>query len=76
MEVEDRLDHLESEGAIWRFFKCDRLDVWTDDGPLACPIIAYSLTTMNMATIYASFNARDIDAVLAVLSDDVAWANG
>ncbi|NKL80094.1 nuclear transport factor 2 family protein [Rhizobium leguminosarum] len=26
--------------------------------------------------IYASFNARDIDAVLAVLSDDVAWANG
>lgn len=26
--------------------------------------------------IYRSFNARDIDAVLAVLSDDVAWANG
>ncbi|RXT28228.1 ketosteroid isomerase [Rhizobium leguminosarum] len=26
--------------------------------------------------IYASFNARDIEAVLAVLSDDVAWANG
>jgi ketosteroid isomerase-like protein len=26
--------------------------------------------------IYHSFNARDIDAVLAVLSDDVAWANG
>lgn len=26
--------------------------------------------------IYASFNARDIDAVLAVLSDDVVWANG
>ena len=26
--------------------------------------------------IYASFNARDIDAVLAVLSDDVTWANG
>ncbi|QKK31785.1 nuclear transport factor 2 family protein [Rhizobium indicum] len=26
--------------------------------------------------IYASFNARDIDAVLAVLSDDIAWANG
>ena len=26
--------------------------------------------------IYQSFNARDIDAVLAVLSDDVAWANG
>lgn len=26
--------------------------------------------------VYASFNARDIDAVLAVLSDDVAWANG
>lgn len=26
--------------------------------------------------VYASFNARDIDAVLAVLSDNVAWANG
>ncbi|MGR4847021.1 MULTISPECIES: nuclear transport factor 2 family protein [Rhizobium] len=26
--------------------------------------------------IYASSNAREIDAVLAVLSDDVAWANG
>lgn len=26
--------------------------------------------------IYRSFNARDIDAVLAVLSEDVAWANG
>ncbi|GGD11699.1 nuclear transport factor 2 family protein [Aureimonas glaciei] len=26
--------------------------------------------------IYERFNARDIDAVLAVLGDDVAWANG
>jgi ketosteroid isomerase-like protein len=26
--------------------------------------------------IYARFNARDIDGVLAVLTDDVAWANG
>ena len=26
--------------------------------------------------IYNRFNARDIDAVLAVLADDVAWANG
>ena len=26
--------------------------------------------------IYHSFNARDIDGVLAVLSDDIAWANG
>jgi ketosteroid isomerase-like protein len=26
--------------------------------------------------IYARFNARDIDGVLAVLADDVAWANG
>jgi ketosteroid isomerase-like protein len=26
--------------------------------------------------IYHSFNARDIDDVLAVLSDDVVWANG
>lgn len=26
--------------------------------------------------IYACFNARDIDGVLAALADDVAWANG
>lgn len=26
--------------------------------------------------IYRSFNARDIDGVLTVLSDDIAWANG
>jgi ketosteroid isomerase-like protein len=26
--------------------------------------------------IYRSFNARDIDDILAVLADDVAWANG
>ena len=26
--------------------------------------------------IYDRFNARDIDAVLAALADDVAWANG
>jgi ketosteroid isomerase-like protein len=26
--------------------------------------------------IYARFNARDIDGVLAALTDDVAWANG
>lgn len=26
--------------------------------------------------IYTCFNARDMDGVLAVLTDDVAWANG
>lgn len=26
--------------------------------------------------LYDRFNARDIDAVLTVLTDDVAWANG
>ena len=26
--------------------------------------------------IYRSFNARDIDDIMTVLSDDVAWANG
>jgi len=26
--------------------------------------------------LYERFNARDIDAVLVVLSEDVAWANG
>ena len=30
----------------------------------------------TLRRIYDRFNARDIDGVLAVLSDDVAWANG
>ena len=29
-----------------------------------------------LKSIYDRFNARDIDGVLAVLADDVAWANG
>lgn len=29
-----------------------------------------------LARIYDRFNARDIDGVLAALTDDVAWANG
>ena len=32
--------------------------------------------TDTLRHIYDRFNARDIDAVLAVLADDVAWANG
>ena len=30
----------------------------------------------RLKQIYACFNARDIDGVLAFLADDVAWANG
>ena len=30
----------------------------------------------TLTHIYGRFNARDIDGVLAVLADDVAWANG
>ncbi|MGI3900871.1 MAG: nuclear transport factor 2 family protein [Janthinobacterium lividum] len=30
----------------------------------------------TLRRIYDRFNARDIDGVLAVLSEDVAWANG
>jgi ketosteroid isomerase-like protein len=30
----------------------------------------------TLKLIYACFNARDIDGVLAVLADDVDWANG
>ena len=29
-----------------------------------------------LAHIYERFNARDLEGVLAVLTDDVAWANG
>ena len=30
----------------------------------------------TLERIYACFNARDIDGVLATLAEDVAWANG
>lgn len=30
----------------------------------------------TLERIYDRFNARDIDSVLAVLTDDVAWGNG
>jgi ketosteroid isomerase-like protein len=32
--------------------------------------------TQIIKRIYDRFNARDIDGVLSVLADDVAWANG
>ena len=32
--------------------------------------------TATLQDMYAGFNARDIDRVLAALDDDVAWANG
>jgi ketosteroid isomerase-like protein len=32
--------------------------------------------TRMLRDMYAHFNARDIDGVFAVLTDDVAWANG
>lgn len=32
--------------------------------------------TRMLRDMYAYFNARDIDGVFAVLTDDVAWANG
>src|SRR6187402_882870 len=33
-------------------------------------------STRMLRDMYAHFNARDIDGVFAVLTDDVAWANG
>jgi hypothetical protein len=53
IELEDGLDHLDGDGAILRFFKRDRLDVWADDGPLACPVVAHGLTTMDVTVIHA-----------------------
>ncbi|PKA44544.1 nuclear transport factor 2 family protein (plasmid) [Rhizobium sullae] len=34
------------------------------------------IDTQVIKLIYDRFNARDIDGILAVLTDDVAWANG
>ena len=34
------------------------------------------MTSRSLTRIYDRFNARDIDGVLTVLTEDVAWANG
>src|SRR4051812_9634629 len=52
-EVDDRLDHLDSDGAICRLRKGQRLDMRADHGPLARPVRTNSLSPMNMAAIHA-----------------------
>ena len=42
-------------------------------------LVAEAVADMNeqrLRELYAAFNARDIDAVLAAMSDDVDWPNG
>ncbi|MBB6221468.1 hypothetical protein GGE66_002441 [Rhizobium leguminosarum] len=47
------MDHLDSKGAVFGFFECDRLDMRADDSPLTSPVIAHGLTTMDMAALHA-----------------------
>jgi hypothetical protein len=46
-------------------------DLYSDDG--ADQVIS---DTQLVQQLYDGFNARNIDAVLAALAEDVAWANG
>ncbi|WP_198543417.1 nuclear transport factor 2 family protein [Pseudofrankia sp. BMG5.36] len=42
-----------------------------EPGPTGTPELA-----ARIGDLYAAFNARDVDSVLAALTDDVRWANG
>jgi hypothetical protein len=51
-EVADGLPDLCDDRAIRSSMKAHRLDVRTDRGPLACPVFAYGLAAMDVATIH------------------------
>src|SRR5271168_3020703 len=51
-EIADGLPDLRDDRAIRSSMKAHRLDVRTDHGPLARPVLAYGLAAMNVATIH------------------------
>ena len=51
-EIADGLPDFCDDRAIRSSMKAHRLDVRTDHGPLARPVLAYGLAAMNMATIH------------------------
>src|SRR5215831_14897033 len=52
-EIADGLPDLCNDRAVCSSVKAHRLDVRTDHGPLACPVLAYGLAAMDVATIHA-----------------------
>ena len=51
-EIADGLPDFCDDRAVRSSMKAHRLDVRTDDGPLARPVLAYGLAAMNVATIH------------------------
>jgi hypothetical protein len=51
-EISDGLPDLCDDRAIRSSMKAHRLDVRTDPGPLARPVLAYGLAAMDVATIH------------------------
>jgi transposase len=51
-EIADGLPDLRDDRAIRSSMKAHRLDVRTDHGPLARPVLAYGLAAMDVATIH------------------------
>jgi hypothetical protein len=51
-EIADGLPDFCDDRAIRSSMKAHRFDVWTDDGPLARPVLAYCFAPMNVATIH------------------------
>ena len=51
-EIADGLPDVCDDRAIRSSMKAHRFDVWTDHGPLARPVFAYSFAPMNVATIH------------------------
>jgi ketosteroid isomerase-like protein len=59
--------------AVWYFAGAPSPYPWARARKRGDPMNDY---VKVLERIYARFNARDIDGVLTVLTDDVAWANG
>src|SRR3954451_13211394 len=52
-EISDGLSDLCDDRAIRGAMKAHRLDVRTDHGPLARPVLAYGLAALDVATLHA-----------------------
>jgi hypothetical protein len=52
LEIADRLPDFCDDRAIRSLMKAHRLDVRTDYGPLARPVLAYGLAAMDVAAIH------------------------
>ena len=51
-EIADGLLDLHDNRPLRSLVEAHGLDVWTDDGPLACPVIPNGLASVNVAAVH------------------------